>query len=194
MSVEPDQIVVLGGAAASRRFSPVARGSLRGFGVNREFHLGSPGCGGDIDLPLSLTVGAYLLGSSLGPRSGAIGFAVGPGFGGDRLAAELLAVASTARVGLLVMGDGSARRTAKAPGYLDPAAAAFDEVVEQVLRDGDGDALAELPASDGARLLAAGVPAWRAAGSLLAGDQWDAQIHYAAAPYGVGYLAASWLS
>jgi hypothetical protein len=62
------------------------------------------------------------------------------------------------------------------------------------LRDGDGEALANLDESLGAELLAAGVPAWRAAGALLAGGEFDAELLYAAAPYGVGYFVAQWLA
>jgi len=42
---------------------------------------------------------------------------------------------------LLVMGDGSARRSLRAPGYLDTRAAAFDAEVERTIRTGELDAL-----------------------------------------------------
>ena len=66
--------------------------------------------------------------------------------------------ACPARSGVLAMGDGSARRTLKAPGYLDPAAAPFDAAVAAALADGDAGALAALDPAEGERLLAAGVP------------------------------------
>ena len=56
------------------------------------------------------------------------------------------------------MGDGSARRTVKAPGYLDPAAEPFDARVATALAAGDAGALAGLDPAEGERLLAAGVP------------------------------------
>ncbi len=51
---------------------------------------------------------------------------------------------SASRVALLAMGDGSARRSASAPGYLDERAAPFDETVERAVRDGDLPAIAAL--------------------------------------------------
>ncbi len=188
----PDQIVLIGSAPASAAHSPVARGSLAGYGVDLEVHLGSPGCGGDVDLPLSLTVGAWLLGQAVGPRSAAVGYSVGPDFAASRHAAELLGRAERERLGLLVLGDGSARRTERAPGYLDPRASDFDDEVAAALAGGDGEALSELDVGLGAELLAAGVPAWRAAGALLAGDAFDSRLIYRGDPYGVAYFVASW--
>lgn len=183
---------MLGPADTSGVHSPLARGSLSGYGVSLDVHLGSPGCGGAVELPLSLTVGAWLLSQALGPATGAVGFSVGPDFPASRAAVELLALAESAQLDLVVMGDGSARRSTTAPGYLDPRAEPFDATVAAALRDGDGEALADLDEALGAELLAAGVPAWRAAGALLAGGRYHAELLYADAPYGVGYFAAAW--
>ena len=68
---------------------------------------------------------------------------------------------------LLVLGDGSARRSAAAPGYLDERAEPFDTVVEQALRDGDLPALAALDPDLARDLLAAGRPAWQALAGAL---------------------------
>ncbi len=187
-----DRLVLLGSAPLSAYHSPVARGSLSGYGVAIDVHLGSPACGGAVELPLSLTVGGWLVGRSLGGRSGAVGFSVGPDFASSRAALELLALAETERIGLIVLGDGSARRSIGAPGHLDERAEPFDARVEAALREGDGDTLADLDERLGAELLAAGVPAWRAAGALLAGASYDAELFYADAPYGVGYFVAEW--
>jgi hypothetical protein len=189
-----DQIVLIGAGPASAAHSPVARGSLAGFGIPIEVHLGSPGCGGGLELPLSLTVGAWLAAETLGTRNGAIGFSAAPDFATSRAALELLTVAEQRKVALLVMGDGSARRSIAAPGYLDERAEGFDEMVAVALDAGDGDTLADLDVDEGEQLLAAGVPAWRAAGALLAGDRFDTELLYSEAPYGVGYFVASWLA
>ena len=165
---------------------------MDGYGVPFEVALGSPACGGAAELPLALTIGAWLLRRSLGERSGAVGVSVGPGFASTRAALELLALAETQRLGLVVMGDGSARRSVRAPGYLDERAEPFDAAVEATLRSGDGDALANLDEPLGEQLLAAGVPAWRAAGAILAGGDYDADLLYSDAPYGVGYFVAYW--
>jgi hypothetical protein len=186
------RLALIGSGDSSAMHSPVARGSLSSYGVSLDVHLGSPACGGALELPLSLTVGAWLLADALGPSTGAVGFSVGPDFTTSRAAVELLALAESERVGLVVMGDGSARRSTTAPGYLDPRAAPFDAAVEAALRDGEVEALAALDEKLGAELLAFGVPAWRAAAGVLVGD-YDAELLYAAAPYGVGYFAATWI-
>jgi hypothetical protein len=95
-------------------------------------------------------------------------------------------------LGILAMGDGSARRTVKAPGYLDESAAPFDAGVAAALAEGDAAALAALDPAEGERLLAAGVPTWKAVGAALAGREVAARLHLDAAPYGVGYLVADW--
>ncbi|SDJ18609.1 hypothetical protein SAMN05444157_2161 [Frankineae bacterium MT45] len=187
-----DQIVLIGAGEVSQAHSPLSWGSFGGFGVDLRVALGSPGCGGRGDLPLSLTVGAWLLGQVLGPRSGALGFSVAPGFAASPAALELLRLAQSQDVRLVVLGDGSARRATTSPGYLDPRATAFDAFVEAALREGDGGALSDLDEQLGDALLAAGVPAWRAAGALLEGAEYDAQLLYSDDPFGVQYFAAAW--
>jgi hypothetical protein len=98
----------------------------------------------------------------------------------------------SAPTGLLVMGDGSARRSVKGPGYLDERAQPFDASVVKAFAEADVEALANLDATLCAELLVAGVGAWRAV-AALAGDQpWSAEVLYDAAPYGVQYTVASW--
>jgi hypothetical protein len=101
----------------------------------------SPGRGiptaGERSLPPPLGLGALLL-----DQAGYTGRcrlqAVGrdePVSAGVRLGTLLDETGS--RVALLVMGDRSARRMLKAPGYLDDRAAAFDADVERAVRAGD---------------------------------------------------------
>jgi hypothetical protein len=140
---------------------------------------------------LSLTIGAWLLRDALGVRSGALGFSVGPDFSASRAAVDLLSLVEKQDVALLVMGDGSARRDVKAPGYLDDRAADFDASVVAAFSSGEPTMLAALDAGLGAELLAVGVPAWHAAADVLTGS-FTAQVSYDAAPYGVAYFVASW--
>lgn len=184
--------MLLGAGRQSLSHPPLSRGTFAPYGVALDVHLGAPGCGGAVDLPLSLTVGAWLVGQALGPHSGALGFSVGPDFSASRAAADLLGLAHTRELALVVMGDGSARRSATAPGYLDERAVPFDEQVADALRSGDAAALENLDGDLGAQLLAAGVPAWQAAGRLLGGADYAADLLYADDPYGVGYLVAVW--
>ena len=89
-------------------------------------------------------------------------FAVGPDAPAGAcaaLGAEL--AAGTARTALLVMGDGSARRSLKAPGHLDPRAQPFDAEVEQAIRAGRLGALLELDEALARDLMASGRPAWQ---------------------------------
>lgn len=188
-TLEGQQLVVLGGGPASVVYAPLSRGTLAGFGVAGG---GATTGGGAADLPLSLTVGAWLVHDTLGARSDVLGFSVGPEFAESQAAVELFALAQSQELAVLVMGDGSARRSTKAPGYLDERAAAFERGVATALAGGEAAALAGLDPELGADLLAAGVPAWRAAGAVLGRERYDAALTYDQAPYGVGYYVASW--
>jgi len=184
-STRPDRLVLLGSGPRSREYPPSAWGSLAGFGVPVEVHLAPGGDSAD-RLPLSLTVGAWLINRALGPRSGAIGFAVGPDFFESRVAGQLDG-AIDERVGLIVMGDGTARRSRAAPGYWDKRAEGFDAAVLAALAAGDSAALAALNLQLAAELLCAGAPAWVAAGVRM-----DAEVLYAEVPFGVQYIVAGW--
>jgi hypothetical protein len=152
--------------------------------VDVELGFAGPERPGGRRLPPAHTVGSWLLDEARwnGPRLG-----VAPGDLADAL------VRLPVPVGVLAMGDGSARRTVKAPGYLDDAAEPFDAAVAEALRSGDAAALAALDPGEGERLLAAGVPTWRAVGAALAGAAVTARLHFEGAPYGVGYLVADWV-
>jgi hypothetical protein len=115
---------------------------------------------------------------------GAVGYSIGAGESQPPLLDD-------AEVALLVMGDGSARRSTTAPGYFDERAADFDADVAAALASGNADCLAIDDWLAG-QLLAAGAPAWNAAGRLLRGRSFDAELLYDAAPYGVGYFVAVW--
>ena len=95
-------------------------------------------------------------------------------------------------VALLAMGDGSARRTLAAPGYLDERAAPYDAAVAAALRDVDTEALLALDPADDDALLVAGRPAWQVLAGAARGSAWRGEVRYDAAPYGVGYLVATW--
>jgi hypothetical protein len=180
----PDAVVVVGsGVPDGVRFGPGDGGDLRGFGVDLVVPFSSRLRPGGRRLPLAHTLGAWLL-DEVGHSGLRLG--VGPGDLVDAL------VDCPGDVGVLAMGDGSARRTLKAPGYLDGAAAPFDAAVGAALAAGDAAALAALDPVEGERLLADGVPTWRAVGAALAGRPLTATLRYDDAPFGVGYLVADW--
>ncbi|SHN80813.1 hypothetical protein SAMN05660350_02995 [Geodermatophilus obscurus] len=183
LAARPELVVVVGGEPGCGRFGDGDGGDLRGFGVDLEVPFAGRARSDGRRTPLAHTLGAWLLDGAgyAGARLG-----VGP----DDLAGALTGRA--APVAVLVMGDGSARRSLKAPGHLDEAAEPFDEAVAAALAAGDPGALAALDPAEGARLLAAGVPAWRAVGAVLAGREVTGRLHAHEAPFGVGYLVADW--
>jgi hypothetical protein len=111
---------------------------------------------------------------------------------------------------MLVMGDGSARRSLKAPGHLDPRAEPFDAEVEQAVRAGRLGALLELDEALARDLMVTGRPAWQVlAGAMPNGTGADAlgadgvgqggaavdgalvtEVLYCDDPFGVSYLIA----
>jgi hypothetical protein len=177
------QLVLVGAGARWQPHRPSAHGSLAPYGVPLEIALGSEQPG-PVELPLSLTVGAWLLRDALGADCGAVGWSIGPGPG--RLEFD-----RTDPVALVVMGDGSARRSTSAPGYLDERAAPFDAGVAAALAAGDPAGLA-VDADEGAQLLAAGAPVWAAVAPLLQSVTWDGELLYDESPYGVAYFVAAW--
>lgn len=186
LSQRPEVVVVVGGgAAAGVRFGTGDHGSLRGFGVDRVIAFeGRPRPDGR-EVPLAHTVGAWLL-----TEAGFAGTRVG--VGPDDLGQLVRDLPGP--LGVLAMGDGSARRTVKAPGYLDDAAAPFDAAVAAALATGDTGALQALDLAEGRRLLAAGAPTWQSVGAALRGRDVVATLHLDVAPFGVGYLVADWLA
>lgn len=98
------------------------------------------------------------------------------------------------RVVALVLGDGSARRGEKAPGYLDRRAFVFDDLVHEALASGDAPALAGLDRRLGRELMVSGrTPFAVLAGAVLGqGGCVDARVLYRDDPYGVMYTVALW--
>jgi hypothetical protein len=186
LAVRPEVVLVVGsGAEPGVRFGPGEAGDLRGVGIDLEIPFDGPARPGARRVPLPHTLGAWLLDEA--------------GFAGTRVGVGPDDVGQLVRdlpgpLGILAMGDGSARRTVKAPGYLDAAALPFDAAVVGALASGDAEALAGLDLVVGERLLATGVPVWRAVGQVLTGRDITARLHHDAAPFGVGYLAADWVA
>jgi hypothetical protein len=184
LAVRPEVVVVVGnGVPDGVRYGQGDAGDLRGFGLEWEIAFSGRVRPGARRLPLAHTLGAWLL-DDAGHAGARLG--VGPADLADALGSL------PGPIGVLAVGDGSARRTVKAPGYLDPAAEPFDAAVAAALADGDAAALAALDPAEGARLLADGVPTWRAVGAALIGRPATARLHWHEAPYGVGYLVADW--
>jgi hypothetical protein len=176
-------VVVAGGAPAGARYGEGDVARLHGLGLALDVPFAGPAAARAGVAGPEFAVGAWLL-DEVAYRGGRIG--VGPGDLGALL------TGTTGPVGVLALADGSARRGVKAPGYLDDRAAPFDAAVASALAAGDAGALAGLDPAEGERLLAAGVPVWRAVGGALSGCAMSGRLHADVAPFGVGYLVADW--
>jgi hypothetical protein len=192
LAARPDLVVAVGGARHTAEYPPDAPGRLHDFGVPFSVGAADP----DVPaLPLSLTVGKWLLSEHRVPRT------VWWGIASDTRPAECLQLgeklaALAPRVALLALGDGAARRAQAAPGAADPAADRYDEQVAAALAAADPGALAALDPRQDGPLVVAGRAAWQvlagAAAGSTAGERFAAELRYAGAPFEVSYLVASW--
>lgn len=164
---DPEVIVVVGPAAVTGEWDAAGRLDAAAFAP------GSAGTGSEalpLALPLALGLGAMLL------DQGGYGglrrlFAVGPDAPAGACAALGAELATgAARTALLVMGDGSARRSLKAPGHLDPRAEPFDAEVERAVRAGRLGALLELDEALARDLMVTGRPAWQVLAGAMPND------------------------
>ncbi|MFH8788764.1 class III extradiol dioxygenase subunit B-like domain-containing protein [Streptomyces roseoverticillatus] len=194
-AARPDRLVVLGPAPLDGRgpHPQGARGSFRGLGVDLDVRLGQGAPADGRELPQSLAVAAWLLDRTRWAVAPVEGLGVGEPLDPERcLAAGRELAGGDGRTALLVMGDGSACRTLKAPGYLDERAADFDAEAARALGAADTAALTALDVALAQELKAAGRAPWQ----VLAGAGEDAglkgQLLYDEAPYGVGYFVATW--
>ncbi|MER7107536.1 class III extradiol dioxygenase subunit B-like domain-containing protein [Streptomyces sp. NPDC000229] len=190
----PDRLVVVGPGAEEglERYPAGTAGDFRGFGVDVDVRLGT-GAGGDRPLPAPLAVGAWLLARAGWAGAPVEGLAVGERLAPARCAdAGRELAAQAGRVALLVLGDGSACRSLKAPGYLDDRAAAFDERAARALGSADTAALAAMDEHLAYELKAAGRAPWQVLAGAAEGAGLEGRLLYEDAPYGVGYFVAAW--
>lgn len=194
VAADPDTLVVLGGATEEGSWPTGSSGTLAPYGVDVRASLGAD-LGGTPALPLALTVGAWLVARSAwtGPVAGvAVEQDAMGGPGRRRAVADALAGRDD-RVGLVVLADGSASRSEKAPGSFHPDAQAFDAAVRDVLAGGDPAPGRRIPYERAVAVGSTGWSAWRTAfHAAQRPAPWRARLAYDGAPYGVGYLAASW--
>lgn len=192
LGVEVDLVVVAGDAPVVGPYPEGAWGSLRPYGVPVDVGRGEGGAG----LPLSLTIGRWLLDRAVAgadPPRPVLLFGVSADSPPQRCAQLGEALAGREpRVALLVMGDGTARRVPKGPGYLDARAEPFDAQVARALAEGDPHGLAALDPDLAEELLVAGRASWQVLAGAAVPGPWHGEVMYDAAPYGVGYLVATW--
>ncbi|MFJ3209440.1 class III extradiol dioxygenase subunit B-like domain-containing protein [Streptomyces flaveolus] len=199
-AARPDRLVAVGPApdAGPETYPAGTRGSFRGFGVELDVRLGPEESVGEdprpgLELPYGLAVGAWLLGRTGWADAPVEGLGVGEHLPAERCAALGRDIAMRApRVALLVLGDASACRTLKAPGYLDERAAPFDAEVGRALGTADVAALAALDARLARELKVSGRAPWQVLAGAAEGTALTGALLYEDAPYGVGYVAAAW--
>lgn len=182
-----DSLVVVGSGVVGARYDGAAGGSFGAYGAP-EVRIGS----GPAVLPLSLAIGGWLLEQSKAagvPRTYLAVLA-------DEVPGRCLELgreiaSGNERIGLLVMGDGSARRSDHAPVHLHPRAEIFDTTVANALQSVDLDVLAALDPDLATVLQAAGRAPWQVLAGALESTALTGELTYNAAPYGVGYFVAS---
>ncbi|WP_194911821.1 hypothetical protein [Catenulispora rubra] len=183
-----DEVLIVG-AGPQQGTEVVSRGSFRAYGVDLDVDgQWGPVTQGAAPMTLPFLIAAWLLRDRpaepvrrpvmVDEHSGA-----SPAIAGGRQA-------------MLVLGDGSASRTPQAPGHFDERAEAYDAAVARALGTADAAALAALEPGLSRELHVAGLPAWRvlAAAATASGVEYDADLIYDQAPYGVGYFVATWLA
>ncbi|MCP2256783.1 Catalytic LigB subunit of aromatic ring-opening dioxygenase [Streptoalloteichus tenebrarius] len=186
-------VAVAADPSGPRTVDPATAGTFAGFGVDVPVTLGPGAAEPDVELPLPALVAGWLRGR-VGAESVRVEL-VPPDLPADecrRVGADL--AAGPEPVGLLVLGDGSARHPDRAPGRPDPRAPEYDGRVRDALATADASALLALDVAVAAELVVGGRAAWQVlAGAALAdGRRWRAELLYSDAPFGVGYHVAVW--
>jgi len=188
VSVNPAVIVVVGGADRAGEWDADTPVDVRRFGTT------GPRTGPG--LPLSLGVGRWLL-DEVGwtGRTELLAVCWDTSDGDlEALAARLLARADRENLAVLLLGEGSTRRGATAPGFLDERAFPFDDVVADALDSGEGGELRSLDDTLARELMVSGRAVFRLLGQLVASTDRpaSAELDYRDDPFGVSYFVATW--
>jgi hypothetical protein len=191
-----DEVLIVG-AGSGQGTEVASRGSFRGYGVDLavdgRWDQGSQktanqGTENPAPMPLPFLIAAWLLRDRPAEpvRRPVVVDERGRG----------LPSISGARQAMLVLGDGSASRTPQAPGHFDERAEPYDATVARALATADTAMLAGLDPELSRALHVAGYPAWKALAEAAdaSGLEYDAELLYDEAPYGVGYFVATWLT
>jgi hypothetical protein len=184
----PDEVVVLAPTLSTGPWPADAIWNFAGFGVARTPPDLRPA------LPWALGIGAWLLDEAGwdGHRRyvGVTSSPLDPGATSTLLGA---AVGDPRSQVVIAVGDGSACRTERAPGYFDDRAERFDEQIADLLAGGDAAGFGQLDEVVAGDLLCAGLPVWRWLTEAIAGAEvTSAELVTHIAPYGVAYFVALW--
>jgi hypothetical protein len=180
---QPDVVFGVGGAQSSCRW-PV------GASLAKFAYLGQPRPD-RTTLPLSLSVIAELMPRGAISKMELHSIASDASLEGAVAFGRALARRAQ-RVGLVVAGDGSARRGVKAPGNLDPRALHFDETIRAAFAHGDMRMLRSIDPLLAEQLMVAGRAAWQVLAGALEERTFRADFIYCSDPFGVNYMVAHW--
>jgi hypothetical protein len=189
------QLVVVGSGDPRGEFNATGPVSFASFGRDVVVPALVEGQRRDPELPTPIMVARYLAGRDLAAHpehaqlwasarwlttSGADAVALG-----ERLAEDGISV------GLILVADGAACHGPRAPRAQDERAEGYDEEVCAALASGQPARLAQTDVKLGDELGASGSQVWPTLAAAAAGD-WIGEVLWAGAPYGVGWVVASW--
>jgi hypothetical protein len=186
LAADPDVVALVGPGERTMVWDEAARLDVAAFAPAMHVAVNT-GSG----LPMSLGVGGWLL-----DQAGYAGERLPQSVASNEPAERCAGIGAdlrtgSARTALLVLADGSACRSLKAPGYFDERSSGFDAGVERAVRDGDLGALLAIEAGLASELMATGRPGWQVLAGALNGDRLTTEIRYCDDPFGVAYLVAS---
>ncbi len=201
LAATADRWIVVGVGSHDRSYGSATRGTFRGFGADVVVGLGPVGeqpVPADAQLPLPVLIAGWLreqVAPGISVRARLFAAESSPAdcaAAGAALRAELDSAPDPCAV--LVVADGAATLTVKAPGYLDERAPAVQHDLDAALRAGSRAGLAALVPDLCAALLVDGRAAYQVLGGLFAADSADPRVRtlYQGAPYGVGYDVSVW--
>ncbi|WP_433787351.1 hypothetical protein ACQPX6_11100 [Actinomycetospora sp. CA-101289] len=196
LAMAGDRWVAVGAGPVASHHRSDACGTFAGFGADVRVALGpdaDPSAAPDRELALPVLVAGWLR-----AQAGAAGERVRieahvlpadtPPAEARRVGAELAAGEDAV---LLVLGDGAATHTPRAPGAFDERAAGWDRAVAAALATGDADVLAGLDAGLADALLAGGRVPWQVLAGAVPRPS-SARLEHTSAPFGVAYHVAVW--
>jgi hypothetical protein len=202
----PAQLVVVG-PGPSGEFEAAGPVSFAGFGRDVVVPALAEGAPSDRDLPTPIMVARYLASRDLPAHPDHAGLWASARWittgGADATElGERLAV-DAGGVGLILVADGAACHGPKAPRAQDARAQGYDDSVCAALASGQPGRLARIDQGLGDELgatgaqvwpvLVAAATSWRSADAAgLAGEDPVGEVLWAGAPYGVGWVVASW--
>ncbi|TSD96064.1 hypothetical protein FOS14_17030 [Skermania sp. ID1734] len=187
----------IGVGAVNEEIRPDAAGTFAGFGVDVRVRLSAEADKPvDATLPLPALIAAWLRETSA-PTASVSVQVLAPDLPPQRCAD--LGAALRRRLdadprphGLLVVADGAATLTDKAPRAFHPGAPAYQQRINQALAQGDCAAVADLDPAECTKYGVSGRAAWQFLAGVFGGSKPQTEVLYSAAPFGVGYHVGVW--